>query len=114
MKWVILALAIIFNALANVLIKYGVAGKSMGSAAAFWKSMLSLPVVGGAAAFIVALGAYAYTLSRMDLSVAYPVMTSSGLILIGIASSAIFGEPIGLARLTGFALLIAGIVLIAR
>ena len=87
MTWIVLIVAIIFNAVANILIKAGMEGSvSMGLAATVRHRFFSLPILGGIACFGLALAAYSYILSRMNLSVAYPIMTSAGFAIISIAS----------------------------
>lgn len=115
MRWLVLIFAIVMNAVANILIKYGmVGGKEEGLVNTLKARWFSLPVIGGIFCFALALGAYSYTLSKMPLSIAYPIMTSSGLIIIGVVSWLVFKEVITLVQLVGFAFLIIGIWLVAK
>jgi len=75
---------------------------------------LSLPIMGGIICFGLALAAYSYVLSRMNLSVAYPIMTSMGFLFVIIASWMFFGENVTLTQVTGFVLIIAGVWMVAR
>jgi len=52
-------------------------------------------------------------LSRLPLSVAYPIL-SLNFVLILVTSAAILGEPVSTTKVAGTALIMGGIVLIAR
>jgi len=52
-------------------------------------------------------------LSRLPLSVAYPIL-SLNFVLIFLTSAAILGEPVSTTKVAGTALIMGGIVLIAR
>ena len=113
---VLLILAIFFNALANVLIKIGMirTGKMEG-----WGQMLSKAAVQpafilGVISFALALLAYSAVLTRLNLSVAYPIMISMGLVLVVFASYFLLNESIRFIQLVGFLLIIAGIWMVAR
>lgn len=115
MKWIVLILAIVLNAIANILIKLGMIGsKEEGIVNMLKTKWFSLPIIGGITCFGLALVTYSYVLSKMNLSVAYPVMTSSGFILIGLASWLFFKETITVVQLVGFGFLIMGIWLVAK
>ena len=116
MKWLILAAAVCFNALANILIKAGMAGgdKQAGLLEMLKTRWLSLPIIGGIACFIIALAAYSYVLSVMNLNIAYPIMTTAGFMLIVAVSVLYFHETIVFTQIIGIALMIAGIWLVSR
>jgi len=113
---VLLILAIFFNALANILVKIGMirTGKMEG-----WGQMLSKAAVQpafilGVISFALALLAYSAVLTRLNLSVAYPIMISMGLVLVVFASYFLLNESIRFIQLVGFLLIIAGIWMVAR
>jgi spermidine export protein MdtJ len=116
MKWIIMAFAIVLNAAANILIK--AAMRSLGSfelsASGFVKAVMNPYFIGGVISFALALAAYAVSLTKFPLSVAYPIMTSVGLLLVAAVSVAAFGESFTLARLFGTLLIIGGVVLVAQ
>ncbi len=115
MAWIALSLGVVLNALANVLVKAGVSRIGATGGAEFVQAALRQPLLYlGITAFVLALGAYSFALSRLELSVAYPVMTSLGLIIVAAASIAFFGESFGLKKLAGTALIIFGVVLLTR
>ena len=77
MNWIILGIAISLNALANILIKVGVKDKvgkiDLGMV---FRIITTSAIIGGILSFILALAAYGNILSKMNFSIAYPLMTS--------------------------------------
>jgi len=115
--YVILALAIILNALANILMKVGMMrqGGANGSPLLMAKAALANPVLfAGIISFALALVAYSYVLSKVNLSIAYPVMTSLGYVIVIIASWMFLKEHITFIQVMGFAFIIAGVWMVAR
>jgi hypothetical protein len=67
MKWTVLALAIVLNALANFLMKAGMAGSKEENILLLLRNKwLSLPIMSGIASFVLALAAYSYLLSKLN------------------------------------------------
>jgi small multidrug resistance pump len=115
MTWITLSIAIIFNAAANILIKAGMqGGGNIGLPEMMRQRFLSLPMLGGMACFILALAAYSYVLSRMNLSVAYPIMTSAGFAIIYLAAVIFFHETIKMTQIIGVVLVSLGIYFISK
>lgn len=113
MSWLVLLLAVVLNASANILMKAGVARVHGESAWTVIVSALTQPFLyAGIAAFGLALVAYAAVLNRLELSVAYPVMTSAGLVIVAVASRQWLGEGYDLRKTVGTALVIAGVILL--
>jgi multidrug transporter EmrE-like cation transporter len=78
------------------------------------EKFLSAPIIFGILCFAIALVAYGYVLSKLNLSVAYPIMTSLGFMIVIFASWLIFEEPIGATQIAGFILILSGVWLVAR
>ncbi len=116
--YIILAVAIVLNALANILMKVGmnkVGGLDGGVVTAWVTKMVTNPFVFfGLSCFGLALVAYNYVLSHLDLSIAYPVMTSVGYCIVIIASWAFLNEKIAPVQVVGFVLILAGVWMVAR
>ena len=113
MSWIALSLGVVLNALANVLIKAGVVRVGSADGIGFAQSALSEPLLyAGVVAFALALAAYAFALSRLELSIAYPLMTSLGLIIVAVASVRLFGETYDLKKAAGTVLIMAGVALL--
>jgi multidrug transporter EmrE-like cation transporter len=116
--YVILTAAIILNALANILMKVGmnkVGGLGLRSVAGWLVSMLTNPFVfSGLFCFGLALVAYNYVLSHLNLSVAYPIMTSVGYCIVIVASWLFLHEKIVPLQVLGFTFIITGVWMVAR
>lgn len=115
MQWFILACAIIANACANICIKAGMIRVEEQESGGILAKALSQPYLWlGAFCFGLALLAYAYSLAKMELSVAYPIMTSLGLIVVAVASLLLFQEQFSALKILGTILIMVGVVLVAR
>ena len=112
----VLTLAIILNALANILMK--VAMRKQGTTTevmemvsqAFTNPTLFL----GIFSFALALAGYCYVLSKLNLSIAYPLMTSLGFLIVILASWLFLGETITKIQIVGFICITAGVWMVAR
>ncbi|HET6554185.1 MAG TPA: SMR family transporter [Dyella sp.] len=71
------------------------------------------PVLAGLTMYVVSVGVWIVGLSRVDVSVAYP-MLSLGYVVNALAAWWLFGEILGPARVAGILLILAGVFLIAR
>ena len=73
----------------------------------------SPPVLAGLACYGVSVVVWILALSRVPVSVAYPLL-SIGYIVNAIAAWYLFGESLGAQKLVGIAFIIAGVWLVAR
>ncbi|HDR06041.1 MAG TPA: small multidrug resistance protein [Candidatus Coatesbacteria bacterium] len=116
MTYLALALGIVFNAGANILMKVAMRGVGTLDSLGFGpyvRGMLSSGWLwGGVASFVTALVFYTYVLSKMNLSVAYPVFTSVGFAIVILFSSLSLKEAVGWWQVVGFVLIIAGVWLV--
>ncbi|MHB8156460.1 MAG: SMR family transporter, partial [Desulfocucumaceae bacterium] len=71
-------------------------------------------LISGVALFGLALAAYSVVLSKMNLSVAYPVMTGAGFLLVFLVSGLYFKESITAIHALGAGLILAGVWVLAR
>ncbi|TWG85947.1 Membrane transporters of cations and cationic drugs [Cupriavidus gilardii J11] len=71
------------------------------------------PVLAGLMLYVVSVGVWIVGLSRVEVSVAYP-MLSLGYVVNAVAAWWLFGEIIGPLRLAGILLILAGVFLVAR
>ena len=112
----ILCGAIFFNAAANILIKFGMLDKADlfddGSISAFARILTNPFALMGITSFGIAFVLYSGVLSKLDLSIAYPVMTGVGFLLVLLASILLFREQVNIYRLAGSMAIILGICLI--
>jgi len=114
--YIVLGLAIIFNAIANILMKIGML-RVYSSANIFHMVSKSVahPVIPlGIISFIFALICYLFVLSKLNLSVAYPIMTSMGFLVVIVASWAFLKESITTIQIVGFAFIILGVWIVAK
>lgn len=111
---VVLLLAIVLNATANILIKASAQQTDEGGVAGLVNSVLLNPwLIGGLASFGLALVAYRFVLKDMQLSIAYPIMTTCGFAIVLLASRIFFHEALNLTQWVGIGLLVVGLWLIA-
>src|SRR6266566_4901822 len=98
MYWLILALGIIFEVLGTVCMKL---------ADGFSKLVPSIFVF---VFYILALICLVYVLKKMEVSIAYAVWASLGIVLIAIIGIIWFKEPVSLVKVISMLLIIAGIL----
>lgn len=116
MTILLLVLAIIFNATANILMKLGAMKIKIFelSMTGIKEYVLNPYVVLGVLSFGVALVLYTYVLSKMNLSVAYPLMTATGFLLVTTFSAFYLKEALIMPQILGMILVVGGLWLIAR
>jgi len=117
MVYLILAIAIILNACANILIKIGMNG--IGEFVTFNAFQLilamfkSVYVLIGIISFALALVSYSYVLNKINLSIAYPLMTSIGFIIVVSFSIFFLSEKLVPLQILGLFLILTGVWLVA-
>jgi multidrug transporter EmrE-like cation transporter len=117
MHIVFLLFALTFNAAANILMKLA----SVKNAAAVHGGLpdrivnlfLSWPFLSGLVLFGLNLLCYTIALSKMHLSVAYPIMVGSGFAIIGITSYFLFHERLSVLQVVGTVFILIGVSLLA-
>ena len=77
------------------------------------KLALEPHIAGGLACYVVSVAVWIVGLSRVEVSIAYP-MLSVGYIVNAIAAWYLFGESLTAQKLVGIAFIIAGVFLVAR
>lgn len=77
------------------------------------KVALEPHIVAGLACYVVSVVVWILALSRVEVSVAYP-MLSLGYVVNAIAAYYLFGESLNAMRMTGIGIIIVGVVLVAR
>ncbi len=73
----------------------------------------SPPIIAGLACYVVSVGVWILGLSRVPVSVAYP-MLSVGYIVNAFAAYLLFGESITAQKLVGIGFIVIGVYLVAR
>jgi multidrug transporter EmrE-like cation transporter len=74
---------------------------------------LNPPILAGLACYVVSVVFWILALSRVDVSIAYP-MLSIGYIVTAVAGWLLFAESLSVTRVGGIFIIIAGVWLVAR
>ena len=77
------------------------------------KLALEPHILGGVACYVVSLVVWLVGLSRVDVSIAYP-MLSIGYVINALAAWYLFGESLTAQKLIGIAFIVAGVALVTR
>jgi multidrug transporter EmrE-like cation transporter len=110
---------VLTNAAAQIMLKKGMMGVGNldvagdGLIATVFRVIFNPFVFFGLATFVISMASHLIVLSKVQLSYAYPFL-SLAYVVVAAYSYVFFAEDIGLARLAGFGLIIAGTVLIAQ
>jgi multidrug transporter EmrE-like cation transporter len=110
---------VLLNAIAQLLLKAGTnaVGHFEFSAAnavpVGVKLALEPHILGGMVCYVVSLIVWIMALSRVEVSIAYP-MLSIGYVVNAVAAWYLFGEAVGGMRLAGIGFIIIGVYLVAR
>jgi multidrug transporter EmrE-like cation transporter len=115
MGYLFLALALMLNATANVLLKLGAArlgGLDLPNPVG--RLITNYHLLAGLGLFALNVVFYLLALIRLNLSIAYPIMTAGGVVIIVAVSVLLLQEALTTRQAVGLLLLIAGIVLVAE
>jgi multidrug transporter EmrE-like cation transporter len=110
---------VMLNAAAQLLLKAGsraIANLDFSLANAWTlaeRIALNPPILAGLALYAISVVFWILALSRLDVSVAYP-MLSIGYIVSALAGWLLFSESVGPTRVAGIVVIIAGVWLVAR
>jgi multidrug transporter EmrE-like cation transporter len=109
MDYTYLLIALVLNATANILLKTAAMSSHGTSIPALVTNPFAL-----AGVFIFASNVYFYiqALKNLPLTLVYPVMTAVSFLIINTYGFAVLKEPWSLLSLLGYALIIAGIILV--
>ncbi|MGD0152993.1 MAG: hypothetical protein ABSC17_04405 [Thermacetogeniaceae bacterium] len=117
--YLLLAICMLLNALANFLIKLAMRGQQfqldLAHLGETLKQLAINPVLwGGVACFGLALVGYSIVLSRMNLSTAYPAMAGGGFLLVFLLSALYLREAITVTQAGGAFFIVLGMWLLLR
>ena len=110
---------VLLNAAAQLLLKAGT--NSIGHFAFSRDNILPIGlklavephIAGGLACYVVSVVVWILALSRVEVSIAYP-MLSIGYVVNAIAAWYLFGEAVTVSRLVGIGIIIIGVYIVAR
>lgn len=117
--WPFVLAAVVLTAAAQLLLKAGAEklaplSLSVSGAFAFAMRIASEPhLLAGVACYFISMLLWIMALTRMEVSVAYP-MLSLGYVLTAIAAYFLFGEAVSVQRVLGIVVIIVGVVITAR
>jgi multidrug transporter EmrE-like cation transporter len=77
------------------------------------KLALEPHILGGMACYVISLVVWILGLSRVEVSIAYPLL-SIGYVLNAVAAWYLFGEAVSVTRLVGIGIIIIGVYIVAR
>jgi multidrug transporter EmrE-like cation transporter len=115
MTYLFLAVALTLNAIASIMLKMGaerlagLRGRELAVAV-----IADYPLLLGLALFALNFVFYTAALVRLDLSVANPIMTAGGMVIVVCTSVLFLRESVTAVQLTGVLLLVIGIALVAH
>ena len=78
-----------------------------------WKLATEPHIMGGLGCYVISVVVWIMALSRVEVSIAYPLL-SVGYVVNAIAAYYLFGEAVTPMRLTGIAIIIVGVWIVAR
>jgi multidrug transporter EmrE-like cation transporter len=110
---------VLLNAAAQLLLKAGT--NRIGEFAFSLENLLPVgakvatnpPILAGLACYAVSVVVWIMALSRVPVSVAYP-MLSIGYVVNALAAWALFGESLAMQKLVGIGFIVVGVFLVAR
>ncbi len=116
--WVLLGIALTLNASANVLLKVGSKLSDPEATGSVWAKLINFlnwPTLLGIVLFAANVLVYRKALDALNVSVAYPIMVSLGLIIVTLAAVylPVLRERVTLWQLAGMCLIGAGVWMVA-
>ncbi len=116
----IILAGVCLNSAAQLLLKAGakaIGHVSLGSAASTWAATWAAAtqpwIMVGLACYFVSAGLWIVALTRVDVTVAYP-MLSMGYVIAALLAWQLFGEQLTLTRVLGIGIILVGVVVLAR
>lgn len=117
MGFIFLIIALTLNASANILMKIGAAKlplKGEVTTIALAQSVATnTHLIIGVVLFAINVIFYVLALSKLNLSLAYPLMTSGGFLIITLFTFFYLKEPISPTHIAGLVLILLGIILVS-
>jgi multidrug transporter EmrE-like cation transporter len=115
MGYLFLIVALTLNAAANVLLKIGATRLgSVEGPGLIGRLVSDTYLLGGLLLFALNVVFYVAALTRLHLSVAYPIMVAGGIIIVVSASALILREAVTPLQTVGLVLLVLGIALVSH
>ena len=115
----LILVGVLLNAAAQLLLKAGVRqiGAFEFSAGNIWPIGLqlakNLPIFGGLSCYVISVVVWILALSRVEVSIAYPMLSTGYIVNAGLAWW-LFNEAVGPQHLVGIAVIIVGVLIVAK
>lgn len=114
-----IVVGVLLNALAQLLLKAG--ARNIGEIhltlsnllSVAWRVGTQIPIIGGLACYVLSVVLWIIALSRVDVSVAYP-MLSLGYVVTAFGAWYLFGEALSVQRLLAIVVILVGVAWLAR
>ena len=107
-SFAIILVGVLLNAAAQLLLKAGTNAMPLGPRLA-----IEPHILGGLACYVVSVVVWVIALSRVPVSIAYP-MLSIGYVVNAVAAYYLLGESVTPMRLAGIGIIILGVFVVAR
>ena len=78
-----------------------------------WRVLSQWPIIAGLACYVISVGVWIVVLSRVDVSLAYPLL-SLGYVVNALAAWWLFGEVLSATRWSGIVVILVGVWLVSR
>jgi len=104
----LILVGVLLNAAAQLLLKAGTNAMPLGLRLA-----LEPHILGGLACYVVSVVVWVVALSRVPVSIAYP-MLSIGYVVNAIAAWYLLGESVSAMRMAGIGIIVVGVFIVAR
>ena len=115
MGYILLGAALVCNALANFLLKVGASDfASLRSVGLVRGVFTNYALLFGLVLFACNVVLYALALSKIPLSLGYPVMVGGGLVILTALSALYLREAVGLWQVVGVLCIIVGVVCVVQ
>ncbi len=119
LSFALVMLGVLLNAVAQLLLKAGT--KAIGAFEFSAQNIVPVGlrlafephIMGGLACYVISVVVWIMALSRVEVSIAYP-MLSFGYVLNALAAWYLFGEAVSAMRLLGIGVIIVGVFIVAR
>lgn len=117
--WLLILTGVLLNATAQLLLKIGMSRVghfefALANALPIGLKIITcLPIIGGLTCFAVSLGLWLLVLSRMEVSLAYPMM-SLGYVATALGSWWLLGDNLTPLRMLGIMVIVFGVFLVSK
>ncbi len=116
MGYIFLCMALCLNAIANILIKIGAGKIQEGNTLLdMVRNVLTIPeLVGGVVLFALNVILYMLALTKLPLTIGYPVMTIGGLFVISLFSVCYLQETLTPLQMVGLGCMTIGVLFVSK